>query len=110
MLKKVTFFSFVTPYYKDNNVIKTTHPHGNMLLQNARGVTNIFKKVNYIYHDMTCFLISNFGAIKKERLQYCVIKAITNCTRLTQMSMINHIKTLWFGLKQNGMHICTVRI
>ena len=65
----------------------------------ARGhsVTNI-KKVKYIYHDMTCiphqmtfFLIklpsiafstnvwSNaYGAIRIERLQYCVIKAITN--------------------------------
>ena len=55
--------------------------------------------------DMTCFLIKwpsiaistnvwSNGAIRKERLQYYVIKAITNVTRLTI------IKTLWFGLKR----------
>ena len=52
-------------------------------------------------HQMTfnsnfnrCMNRSNGAIIRKERIQYCEIKAITNVTRLTI------IKTSWFGLKK----------
>ena len=44
---------------------------------------------------------SNGAIIRKERIQYCEIKAITNVTRLTI------IKTSWFGLKKISILECT---
>ena len=59
-------------------------------------------------HQMTfnsnfnrCMNRSNGAIIRKERIQYCEIKAITNVTRLTI------IKTSWFGLKKISILKCT---
>ena len=69
-----------------NNVIKTAHPHGNMLLQIGKKCHKYKKKkgkLHLSWYDMlpdqwpSIAISTNAwsnGAIRKERLQCCVIK------------------------------------